>query len=279
MRILKTMMIFAFAAFVISSCNQKEVTTPTTQNDDSGNLKNAPYCGFTIYTLYDGSGNDAGTLEIFNATSTTYFTFTPTNFDPNAVVTLSVNGSNYTNFYSVIRPTSIRSYVDGLGPCVNSFTFTATIGNLTASGSYTFECCCWGDSETAWSAGSRYTQRGNWATYTPYTIGQTITKTLLAGKTNNAGSVKFEPDGNNVKITVTMTGNWGFNPDETENVKIQDYAVAPSGNPAPGQFAYKYFAENAKPSPYKYIAIVPANNFYGVHIDVVQGIVCEGDEE
>ncbi len=119
--------------------------------------------------------------------------------------------------------------------------------------------------ETAWAAGSPYNPGdtgGNWATYTPYS-GVPATVTLYAGQTMPAGTVHFSaPVGGVVTITISLNAGWRFY-DDAENVKIQDYAAAPSGNPSPGQFDTK---GDATGSPFS--ISVPQNNFYGVHVDV-----------
>ena len=116
--------------------------------------------------------------------------------------------------------------------------------------------------ETAWAAGSRYVSRGNWATYTPYN-GEAKSVTLFAGQTMQAGSVHFSaPMDGKVTITIELNTGWEFQ-DVSENVKIQDYEFAPSGNPSPGLFDHKGFASG---SPFS--IEVPYNNFYGVHVDV-----------
>ena len=128
--------------------------------------------------------------------------------------------------------------------------------------------CCNGEEpcyefmgETAWAAGTRYVRRGNWATYTPYIPDSTVI--LYAGQTINVGTVHFSaPVDGLVTITIQLTGDWEFAP-TAENVKIQDYAVAPSGNPAPGLFAWKGTGEGQS-----FSIQVPVNNFYGVHVDV-----------
>lgn len=128
--------------------------------------------------------------------------------------------------------------------------------------------------ETAWAAGNRYVNRGNWATYTSYAnVEKTVT--LWAGQTLNAGTVKFEPDNGDVKITVTLAAGWRFalNPiDEDaydDNLKVQDYASAPSGNPAPGLFDHKKFVDGTIGE-----IIVPNAAFYGVHVDVERSVIC-----
>ena len=127
-------------------------------------------------------------------------------------------------------------------------------------------CEVWWDGfsdETGWAAGERYTPRGNWATYTPYK-GEAKTVTLYAGKTMEAGTVAFSA-ANNGKVTITVTLNpgWYFS-GVSGNVKIQDYATAPSGNPSPGRFAWK---GRATKSPFS--IKVPSNKFYGVHVDLM----------
>lgn len=118
------------------------------------------------------------------------------------------------------------------------------------------------EEETAWADGPRYTQQGNWATYTPYN-GVENTVTLYAGQTHVAGNVHFSaPSGGQVTITITLAPGWHFQ-NVAENVKIQDYASAPAGNPNPGGFDHKATAAS---SPFS--IQVPQNNFYGVHVDV-----------
>jgi hypothetical protein len=130
------------------------------------------------------------------------------------------------------------------------------------------ECeeCDW-QPETAWAAGPGYIDASQWATYTPYIADSSVT--LYAGQTMEAGTVHFSvPVDGSVTITITLNAGWRFREDITENVKIQDYETAPSGNPAPGQFDYKY---NATGSPFT----VPENNFYGVHVDVEREVCPE----
>jgi hypothetical protein len=112
--------------------------------------------------------------------------------------------------------------------------------------------------ETAWADGERYIQQGNWATYTPYVADSDVP--LYAGQTLLAGNVHFSSVNNgNITIDITLYANWSLQ-DVDEPVKIQDYETAPSGNPSPGLFDYKFdYLTNIE---------VPYNNFYGVHLDV-----------
>ena len=120
------------------------------------------------------------------------------------------------------------------------------------------------DGESGWAAGTRYIAKGNWAMYTSYSnVEKTVT--LFTGQTMDAGTVTFSaPDGNNrVTITITLKPGWFFN-NVSDNVKIQDYAATPpSSNPSPGQFAWKGYAWKCS-----FSMEVPANNYYGVHVDL-----------
>lgn len=96
---------------------------------------------------------------------------------------------------------------------------------------------CWNDkwtAGTAWAAGLRYTNRGSWATYSPYAVTSVV---LYTGQTKNVGTVAFGQviDGT-VQITVNLTNSDARFADRTSNVHIQGYASAPSGNPSPGSF-------------------------------------------
>ncbi len=126
--------------------------------------------------------------------------------------------------------------------------------------------------ESAWSEGTRYVTRGNWATYTPYN-GTAKSVTLWAGQTFNAGTVSFSAvSGGMVTITISFASGWGLNPTDEqgdpilEGVKIQGYtATPPANNPAPGLFT-TYKGNNLTVS-------VPQYAFYGVHVDVAYSSV------
>jgi hypothetical protein len=118
--------------------------------------------------------------------------------------------------------------------------------------------------ETAWSAGSRYVTRGNWATYTAYAEG---TVNLYAGQHMLAGTVSLSAvnDGM-VTITIDLDEEWSFQ--EGDNaVKVQGYDAAPSGNPSPGRFT-TYKGNEVEFS-------VPAADFYGIHLDVQRMVEVE----
>ncbi|MFB3787058.1 MAG: hypothetical protein ACE15F_11895 [bacterium] len=134
-------------------------------------------------------------------------------------------------------------------------------------------CCyydtgdCW-EGETAWAAGSRYVEKGNWAMYVPYE-GNEKTVDLIAGQYYDVGDVTFSvPSGGLVIITITLNDKGQFQ-NVDENVKIQDYASAPSGNPNPGGFMHKGDATGTS-----FSIDVPVNNFYGVHVDVERKVEC-----
>jgi hypothetical protein len=125
--------------------------------------------------------------------------------------------------------------------------------------------------ETAWAANGhtagslRYTKQGNWATYVKYDGVKKIT-TLFAGQTIPVGKVYFSPPtaSGKVKITVKMATPWEYE-QVKENLKVQDYKNAPTGNPSPGLFKWK---KTCDPVKLACSIVVPKNNFYGVHVNV-----------
>jgi hypothetical protein len=193
-----------------------------------------------------------------------------------ASIAAIVKGSNDANIYYYPEPTPGDS---GLASPLNDSGDPAGLSNLTFcwNPDEGGEEPCW-YGETAWAAGDRYVNPGNWATYTPYSD-ENKTVTLYAGQTLPAGSVNFSaPTNGEVIITITLNDGWRFAPNEDDesdyaNVKIQDYADAPSGNPAPGLFEHRGYAET---SPFS--ITVPQNHFYGVHVDVEQARPCPENE-
>ena len=225
-------------------------------DDISGN----PGCAQTIQVAVDN-----GTYVGFSAL-------------PHGVGAAIIKGSNNANIY-VYNPQATSD--SGLASPLNPNGSPAGLSNI---GGF-----CWNPSnqpgpglcyedETAWSSGARYRPRGNWATYTAY--GEDLLVTLWAGQHHDAGDVLFSaPDGNTITITILPNPGWRFAlspvgeedgmPIFDNNVKIQDYASAPSGNPAPGQFAWKSVHEGDFAE-----VEVPLNNFYGVHVDVERQVAC-----
>lgn len=212
--------------------------------------------------LADFADGHSNTITIENSDGT-YFDWSAT---PNPIGAVFVKGGNAANVFNY----DPQAYSD-----TDLFAPNNASGNPAEVSHVTF---CWNpedngscyEYETAWATGARYNQRGNWATYSPYVAGSTVK--LFAGQTIEAGTVAFSAVSNGM-VTITITLKPGFKFDdqnpETANVHIQGYAVAPSGNPAPGQFATKDTATN---SPFE--VTVPAANFYGVHVVVGVPVDC-----
>ncbi|WP_374960207.1 hypothetical protein [Gilvibacter sp.] len=134
------------------------------------------------------------------------------------------------------------------------------------------------EDETAWADGERYTNRGNWATYTAYP-GDGESVDIYAGKTNYAGTVTFNDNGDGtVDLDIALEDGFIFYYDMADdsadhNIKIQDYDTSPSGNPSPGLFDHKFTASAGASSM---TVTVPMNEFYGIHLDVGAEVPCDG---
>jgi hypothetical protein len=131
---------------------------------------------------------------------------------------------------------------------------------------YTSNLVCpqWID-ETGWAVGTRYLEKGNWAMYHEYNGEETVDLRADGGDGVGmlAGTVHFSAvSGDQVTITITLNEGWRF-VDQDENVKIQDYASAPTKKAIPGKFDHKGYATE---SPFE--IDVPANAYYGVHANL-----------
>ncbi len=200
------------------------------------------------------------------------WTFTPTAGYCLVDMVVIVKGGNASNVYYYDDGTASDA---GLSSPDNASGKPAGLSNLTFCWNLV-KCGVCGEfkGETAWAANGqtagllRYNTRGNWATYVAYNnVAKTTTQ--FAGQNIPVGTVQFSAVATGkVTITINLTGDWIFAEVEKgvaveENVKIQDYSKAPSGNPSPGLFAWKGTA-----SGNTFTIEVPANKFYGVHVDV-----------
>ncbi|HJQ06381.1 MAG TPA: hypothetical protein VJ872_13090 [Nocardioides sp.] len=154
-------------------------------------------------------------------------------------------------------------------PCGNSIvTNTATLSTVAdpASASVTVHRQCETfAADTAWAATAAKTNKyngmtnGNWATWVK---GPSGTWNLYAGQTKAAGTASISANGT---VTITLANGFVFAPASSgANVHIQGYASPPSGNPAPGQFAFKKTCTSSPCSPGK----VALANYYGIHLAV-----------
>jgi hypothetical protein len=282
------MAIFAYA------CQTDDIVSM--EQDASGKInRNAASVGAEVF--YDGPGGNAECGEGYELTSgrinyengafdgewpeglTVWTDGTNVNWsysDPNGVLCVKnmqviVKGGPNSHIYTY--PDGVQGD-EGLTAPINTSGKRARpygLSNLTFC--YNLEPCedtpevCF-KNETAWAAGDRYENSGNWATFTAY-YGTTKTVDLLAGQTYNIGTVTFgEVEDGAVEITISLNSIGAFQ-DVAENVKIQDYASAPSGNPANGSFAHKGDATGKT-----FTITVPANSYYGVHVDAARIIEC-----
>lgn len=140
------------------------------------------------------------------------------------------------------------------------------------------EPICYQD-ETAWAEGLPYVEQGNWAMYVPYDS-EALFVALVAGQNMDAGTVTFSaPVEGLVTITVNLKNGFVFyydlaDEEEDDNLKVQDYEVAPEGNPAIGLFDWKTFIPGGSTTG---SIVVPANNYYGVHVDLAYEIPCPSE--
>jgi hypothetical protein len=213
-----------------------------------------------------------------------------------------VKGSNASHIYVNDESTEVAPYIadSGLYAPTNRSTTPADLSNIAfCAGEEDLtsdEICEW-QGETAWSDGSKYNRdrknKANWATFTSYVDGLSGVD-LLAGQRLEAGTVTFTDLGDNqVEITIVLNEGWRLAPEydsdgneisdvHPEAIKIQGYdgATGPTGNPNPGTFT-TYKGDGGIPvADNTYVIVVGKFDYYGIHLDVEQGINCPtGSEE
>ena len=170
---------------------------------------------------------------------------------------LDINLANYTSSWSCDNGESGNGTSGSTGALAAGDVVTCTFTNAIIPVA---------DTETAWAAdGLACCTRlfnpsggGSWATYVAYN-GVLKIVTMFAGQTTEVGTVTFTPSGGQVLIEVELTGGWTFAAGSV--LAVQGYAIAPSGNPSPGQFQYKVAPTTATTAS----VLVDAANFYAVH--------------
>lgn len=289
-------------------------TEEITSGETVSTLENTTPCGTVMeQTLFAGQDINAGNVSVSNDANNLYVTYTTTNGWEMLETHLYVGDCNEIPTGGNGNPQiGLFPYTTDHNPSVTTYTYTIALselddcyciaahtalvqydnnGNIIASetgwangndmggGSWAmnFEYCtqeCEDDNndtcyqeETAWADGDTYADQGNWATFVTYN-GTATSMTIYAGQTLDAGTASFSaPDANgDVTITISLNNGWSLQ-SVNEPLKIQGYDNAPSGNPSPGSFT-TYKGSNMT-------VVVPAYDFYGVHLDVQLEVDCE----
>jgi hypothetical protein len=207
--------------------------------------------------------------------------------DPTTVVNETINVKDLSDLFGEVTLGTVTAPNDGQFTYTKDFAYsdftecgdfvydnTATIVETGQSADATLlvnvQCFVF-EGETAWAANGNVALQlpypgSNWATYVEYAP---KTTTLFAGRTIPVGTVSFSAvSSKKVTITVNLDSPWQFEA-VAENLKVQDYKNAPTSSPSPGLFAHKKSCDAAFSSC---SITVPANKFYGVHVEVGQWV-------
>jgi hypothetical protein len=98
-----------------------------------------------------------------------------------------------------------------------------------------------------------------------------------AATAKTVGTAKFLMVDGNLTLIINLTGGTIFYYDKNDplydnNLKVQDYDMAPRKTPSPGSFAWK---TRITPGSTEGSIIVPLNSYYGIHLDVAVPVDCE----
>jgi hypothetical protein len=286
----------------VSIVNDGNTTANITGIDDTmfGNVPVAVVCpvalpvmlsaGSTLDCTYtkaltaatNGTNSVVATTAVSSYSASAAVTFGAPTTETNKTVTVTDVNSEFgsQSFGPVTAPASVtfpygKSFTWASPGCRSrTITNTATLYGDSASvlgsaqaSTVVREQCRTFQGETAWAAGNRFS-RTNWATFVDaraVVTGTPKTVTLYAGQTMIAGSVTLtQLTPTTVEVKVALAGPWVF-ADVLENLKVQGYSSAPSGNPSPGLFANK---KRCDPTSSTCTIVVPEASYYGIHSDV-----------
>jgi hypothetical protein len=146
----------------------------------------------------------------------------------------------------------------------NTATLTGPNNNLSKSAEVKFTCTYPWRGETTTGAGPRYPGTSNWFMYTAFTTNKVD---LIAGQHYDAGDIFMTRNGTSTYIKITLHNGFRW-ANVSQNLKIQDFANAPTKYIQPGQFKYKFTV--TPQSTVTYTAKIPGTTakFYGIHADV-----------
>ncbi len=248
--------------------------------------------------MFSGACDDKGSCDLaneFNNNITitnndgTFFDWSSSPFDLGAVVVKGGTDANVFTYDPAVN------YDTGLYSPIN-----AKNGKMFGVSHATF---CWNKQdnpgecygeETAWAVGNDYNTngKGSWAMYVDYAacdardgvVDGTCTTDIRAGGGDgvgtNVGVAVISPSATMagyVEISITLEDGAIFYYDlgddvNDENLKVQDYANPPKGNPKIGRFKYK---DSLPVGSTDATILAPVNNYYGIHLDVAVLTDCE----
>jgi hypothetical protein len=161
-------------------------------------------------------------------------------------------------------PPSSYEYVNGALHFTETNTATLTgphTGPIVRSASVDIHCADRWKGETATGQGPLYPSSANWFMYTPYSAAKVD---LIAGQHYDAGDITMVRNGATTAITIKLHAGFRF-AGVSANVKIQDFASAPTAYVSPGKFKHKVTVNQATN---EITVTVPTADFYGIHCDV-----------
>jgi glycine cleavage system H lipoate-binding protein len=188
--------------------------------------------------------------------------------DPRFSYTQLISGNLTKTFPETFKCPTDRAAYNSNYMLTKTFTNTATLKgattDLSKSATVTLNCRYPWQSETATGHGTVYPGTTNWFMYTAYTTNKVD---LIAGQNYDAGDIYMTRSGSYTYVKVTLQSGFRW-ANMRENLKIQDFANAPTKYALPGNFKYKFTV--TPQSTVTYTAKIPGTTakFYGIHADV-----------
>ncbi len=232
-------------------------------------------CGTpTEVVLYAGQTIDAGTVTVENTADKVYVTVTSGNGFYLSAVDLYIGSTIATG--SNPAPGQFPYHSGNLSNETTVFSFEFDKDDLPATFYIAVHANVYQivdntvvNSNSAWGDGTRFTTKGNWATYFTYEIQNdccllsTETFTIYGGQTIDAGTLLVTNDETNLYVTYTSNDNWYFGALHLYVGDLNDLPVNNAGNPVNGSFPYTTDLQSAGQS---YTFTIPLSSLSGCYI-------------
>jgi hypothetical protein len=263
-----TLIFLIFGTFAISSCSKEAVESPATTPQATARLSSAGNVSYTSYnswpqstlcgtptvaTFYAGQNTNVGSVTISNSKDSVFVTYTTS------------GGWVMGNVHLYVGALANVPLNGGGNPVIGNFPYTTNLnsmGNLVtfafpeSAFSSCFIVAAHADvykvvngavvqTETAWGGGTRFTQRGSWATYSNYCkqscpacVYSTSSFDIFAGQTTDVGDLKVTNDQTNLYVTFTTVGDWFVGHTHLYVGTLAGLPINNANTPIPGQFPY-----------------------------------------
>lgn len=279
----------AILGIAMASCSSElaDVQNEAQNLNSRTGLATSDYCG-DVYevNLLAGQTIDAGDVIVYNTKDSVYVTYEVTGtwyleethlyVGTHAGVPKSGNGAPIPGQFpkqgthAVGTKSVTYAYLKSSLPACFTVAAHASVKRPNGQGGT--------QQETGWAAGPRFTQKGNWATYTSYCVQECpncvyelYTVPMYGGQTNYIGNLLLTNDAVYLYATYSMSGDWKLYESQVYAGAASSLPKNSQNIPVPGQFPYKTVHSANGVTSFTYA--IPLNTLPGCYFIAAHGDV------